>query len=56
MDGDFVACRYGVKPETGDKFVALLGGENVTIKYYDKDKEGRRILLLLKSTNLCTIQ
>lgn len=49
-EGDLLLCRYGVKPETGDKVVALLGGENVTIKYYDKDKEGRRILLP-KSTN-----
>lgn len=49
-DGDLLLCRYGVKPETGDRVVALLGGENVTIKYYDKDKEGRRILLP-KSTN-----
>lgn len=49
-DGDLLLCRYGVKAETGDRVVALLGGENVTIKYYDKDKEGRRILLP-KSTN-----
>lgn len=48
-DGDLVLCRYGEKPETGDKVVALLRGENVTIKYYDK-KDGRRILLP-KSTN-----
>ncbi|MEI6659885.1 MAG: DNA/RNA helicase domain-containing protein [bacterium] len=48
-DGDLVLCRFGVKGETGDKVVALLGGEKVTIKYYDK-KDGRRILLP-KSTN-----
>jgi len=48
-DGDLVLCRYSEKGETGDKVVALLGGENVTIKYYDK-KDGRRILLP-KSTN-----
>lgn len=49
-DGDLVLCKYGVKPETGDKVIALLGGESVTIKYYDKNKDGRRILLP-KSTN-----
>ncbi len=48
-DGDLVLCRYSEKGETGDKVVALLGGENVTIKFYDK-KDGRRILLP-KSTN-----
>ncbi len=48
-DGDLVLCRYAEKGETGDRVVALLGGENVTIKYYDK-KDGRRILLP-KSTN-----
>ncbi len=48
-DNDLVLCRYSEKGETGDKVVALLGGENVTIKYYDK-KDGRRILLP-KSTN-----
>ncbi|MCR4263560.1 MAG: DUF2075 domain-containing protein [Candidatus Roizmanbacteria bacterium] len=48
-EGDFVLCRYSEKAETGDRVVALLGGENVTIKYYDK-KNGRRILLP-KSTN-----
>lgn len=49
-EGDLLLCRFGVKGETGDKVVALLGGENVTIKYYDKDTNGRRILLP-KSTN-----
>jgi len=48
-DGDLVLCRFSEKAETGDKVVALLGGENVTIKYYDK-KDGLRILLP-KSTN-----
>jgi repressor LexA len=48
-DGDLVLCRYGEKGETGDRVVALIGGENVTIKYYDK-KDGRRILLP-KSSN-----
>ncbi len=48
-DGDLVLCRYAEKGETGDRVVALLGGENVTIKFYDK-KDGRRILLP-KSTN-----
>jgi DUF2075 family protein len=48
-DRDLVLCRYSEKGETGDRVVALLGGENVTIKYYDK-KDGRRILLP-KSTN-----
>jgi hypothetical protein len=48
-DGDLVLCRHQEKGETGDRVVALLGGENVTIKFYDK-KDGRRILLP-KSTN-----
>ena len=48
-DGDLVLCRFAEKGETGDKVVALLEGENVTIKYYDK-KDGLRILLP-KSTN-----
>ncbi|MDB5204515.1 MAG: hypothetical protein JWP09_543 [Candidatus Taylorbacteria bacterium] len=48
-DGDLVLCRWAEKGETGDRVVALLGGENVTIKYYDK-RDGRRILLP-KSTN-----
>jgi len=48
-DGDLVLCRYAEKGETGDRVIALLGGENVTIKFYDK-KDGRRILLP-KSTN-----
>ena len=48
--GDLVLCKFGIKGETGDRVVALLNGESVTIKYYDK-KDGRRILLP-KSTNL----
>jgi hypothetical protein len=48
-DSDLVLCRHSEKGETGDSVVALLGGENVTIKYYDK-RGGRRILLP-KSTN-----
>ena len=43
-NGDLVLCRQQQKAETGDRVVALLGGENVTIKMYDK-KDGRRILL-----------
>ncbi len=49
-DGDLVLCKFSIKPETGDRVVALLGGENVTIKYYG-EKDGKRILLP-KSTNL----
>lgn len=48
-DGDLVLCRQQQKADTGDRVVALLGGENVTIKMYDK-KGGHRILLP-KSTN-----
>ncbi len=48
-DDDLVLCRAAEKGETGDSVIALLGGENVTIKYYDK-KDGYRILLP-KSTN-----
>lgn len=48
-NGELVLCRYSEKAETGDRVVALLGGENVTIKYYDK-RDGYRILLP-KSTN-----
>ena len=48
-DKDFLLCRYSEKGETGDKVVALLDGEKVTIKMYDK-KDGKRILLP-KSTN-----
>ena len=48
-NGDLVLCRFSEKAETGDRVVALLEGEKVTIKYYDKN-DGRRILLP-KSTN-----
>lgn len=48
-DSDLVLCRQQLKADTGDRVVALLGGENVTIKMYDK-KDGHRILLP-KSTN-----
>lgn len=48
-DRDLVLCRQQLKADTGDRVVALLGGENVTIKYYDK-QEGRRVLLP-KSSN-----
>ncbi len=49
-NGDLLLCRYGEKGETGDKVVALLDGENVTIKEYGSRKNGVR-LLLPKSTN-----
>ena len=48
--GNLLLCRYGEKGETGDKVVALLGGENVTIKEYGPRENGVR-LLLPKSTN-----
>lgn len=50
QDNDLLLCRYGEKGETGDKVVALLGGENVTIKEYGPRENGIR-LLLPKSTN-----
>jgi DUF2075 family protein len=49
-DGDLVLCRQQEKAETGDRVVALLGGENVTIKEYGPREDGVR-LLLPKSTN-----
>lgn len=49
-DGDLLLCRYSEKGETGDKVIALLGGENVTIKEYGPRKDGVR-LLLPKSSN-----
>jgi len=51
QDGDLLLCRYGEKGETGDKVVALLGGEKVTIKEYGPRKDGVR-LLLPKSSNM----
>ncbi|MDO8552088.1 MAG: DUF2075 domain-containing protein [bacterium] len=50
QSGDLLLCRFGEKGETGDKVVALLGGENVTIKEYGPRENGIR-LLLPKSTN-----
>src|SRR3989338_1013075 len=50
QDGDILLCRFGDKGETGDKVVALIGGENVTIKEYGPRENGIR-LLLPKSTN-----
>ena len=49
-DGDFVLCRLQEKADTGDRVVALLGGENVTIKEYGPREDGVR-LLIPKSTN-----
>jgi SOS-response transcriptional repressor LexA len=49
-DGDLVLCRLQGKADTGDRVVALLGGENVTIKEYGPRKDGIR-LLIPKSTN-----
>ncbi|HCJ52684.1 MAG TPA: hypothetical protein DHV25_03095 [Candidatus Kerfeldbacteria bacterium] len=49
-DGDLVLCRQQEKADTGDRVVALLGGENVTIKEYGPRENGVR-LLLPKSTN-----
>ncbi|MDD2657061.1 MAG: DUF2075 domain-containing protein [Candidatus Pacebacteria bacterium] len=49
-DGDLVLCRLQEKAETGDRVVALLGGENVTIKEYGPRVDGVR-LLIPKSTN-----
>ena len=49
-DGDLVLCRQQLKGETGDRVVALLGGENVTIKEYGPRIDGVR-QLFPKSTN-----
>ncbi len=49
-DGDFVLCRLQEKADTGDRVIALLGGENVTIKEYGPREDGIR-LLIPKSTN-----
>jgi len=49
-DGDLVLCRLQEKAETGDRVVALLGGENVTIKEYGPRINGVR-LLMPKSRN-----
>ncbi|MFH1193041.1 MAG: DNA/RNA helicase domain-containing protein [Candidatus Jorgensenbacteria bacterium] len=50
QNGDLVLCRYGEKGDTGDRVVALLGGENVTIKEYGPRKNNVR-LLIPRSTN-----
>lgn len=49
-NGNLILCRYGEKGETGDRVIALLGGENVTIKMYGPRENGVR-LLLPRSTN-----
>lgn len=49
-DGDLVLCRQQIKADTGNRVVALLGGESVTIKEYGPRKDGIR-LLIPKSTN-----
>jgi uncharacterized protein len=49
-DGDLVLCRQQQKADTGDRVVALLAGENVTIKEYGPRENGIR-LLLPKSSN-----
>lgn len=49
-DGDLVLCRLQEKAETGDRVVALLGGENVTIKEYGPREDGIR-MLIPRSTN-----
>lgn len=49
-DGDLVLCRLQEKADTGDRVVALLGGENVTIKEYGPREDGIR-LLVPRSTN-----
>lgn len=50
QEGDLLLCRFGEKGETGDRVVALLGGDNVTIKEYGPRENGVR-LLQPKSTN-----
>jgi DUF2075 family protein len=50
QDSDLVLCRSAEKGETGDRVIALLGGDNVTIKEYGPRENGIR-LLLPKSTN-----
>jgi repressor LexA len=49
-DGALVLCRQQLKADTGDRVVALLGGENVTIKEYGPREDGIR-LLVPRSTN-----
>lgn len=45
QDGDLVLCRQQHKAETGDRVVALLGDERVTIKEYGPREGGVRLLL-----------
>lgn len=52
QDGDLLLCRYGEKGETGDKIIALLGGENVTVKEYGPRKNGIRLLLPRSSNKI----
>ena len=41
-DGDFVVCRkIDGNPKNGDMVVALVGGDEATLKYYFKEKDGR---------------
>lgn len=49
-DGDLLLCRAAEKADTGDRVIAILGGENVTVKVYGPRENGVR-LLLPKSTN-----
>ena len=49
-EDDLVLCRLQEKADTGDRVVALLGGENVTIKEYGPREDGIR-LLVPRSTN-----
>lgn len=49
-DGDLVLCRLQEKADTGNRVVALLGGENVTIKEYGPREDGIR-MLIPRSTN-----
>jgi DUF2075 family protein/SOS-response transcriptional repressor LexA/DNA replication protein DnaC len=49
-NGDLLLCRQQEKANTGDKVIALLGGDNVTIKEYGPRENGVR-LLFPKSSN-----
>ncbi len=49
-DGDLVLCRLQEKADTGDRVVALLDRDYVTIKEYGPREDGIR-LLIPKSTN-----
>jgi repressor LexA len=50
QDGDLLLCRAAEKADTGDRVVAILEGEKVTVKVYGPRENGVR-LLLPKSTN-----